>query len=194
MNGKEDLAAPARLVRTELNSIQMVGSSVPVAGQRVRLSSAKIAPVLMAFTLWFASTAKPLMADEVLKWNEVGTKAASDSGVSGIPLFEARVYAITFAAIHDPLNGVDRRYSSYASTLPVTPGASPEIAVATAAHDVLLDQFSQLSAYGFASEQSFIEAEYTASLAQISDGAAKASGILLTRAADAAVLALRAGD
>jgi hypothetical protein len=194
MNGKEDFAASARLVRTELNSIQMVSSSIPVAGQRVRLSSGKLAPVLMAFTLWFASTANPLMADEVLKWNEVATKAASDSGVSGIPLFEARVYAITFAAIHDALNGVDRRYSSYASTLPLTPGASPEIAVATAAHDVLLDQFSQLIAYGFASEQPFIEAEYTASLAQIPDGAAKASGILLGRAAAAAVLALRAGD
>src|SRR6266851_3016008 len=151
MNGKEDLAAPARLVRTELNSIQMVRSSVPVAGQRVRLSSGKLAPVLMAFTLWFASTANPLRADEVLKWNEVATKAAFDSGVSGIPLFEARVYAITFAAIHDVLNGIDRQYTPYAFTLPVTPGASPEAAVATAAHDVLLDQFGQLAAapYGF---------------------------------------------
>src|SRR5260370_41972996 len=60
----------------------------------------------------------------------------------------------------------------------------------------MFDQFSQLAAapYGFGSEQSFIEAEYTASLAQIPDGAAKASGILLGRATAAAVLALRAGD
>jgi len=51
--------------------------------------------------------------------------------------------------------------------------------VATAAHDVLLDQFGQLAAapYGFASPQSFIKAEYTASPAQIPYGPAKASGI-----------------
>src|SRR5438105_4271116 len=152
---KKDFAASERSVAAEQNNIQT---------GRARIWSRKLLPVFAVIAVCFASTAKLLKADEVIKWNQVATKAASDSGVTGIPLFEARVYAITFAAVHDALNGIDRRYTPYAFTLPVTPGASPEAAVATAAHDVLLDQFSQLVAYvGFSSPQSFIEAEYTAS-------------------------------
>ena len=182
---KKDFAASERSVAAEQNNIQT---------GRARIWSRKLSPVFAVIAVCFASTANLLKADEVIKWNQVATKAASDSGVTGIPLFEARVYAITFAAVHDALNGIDRRYTPYAFTLPVTPGASPEAAVATAAHDVLLDQFSQLVAYGFSSPQSFIQATYAASLAQIPDGTAKTSGVMLGRAAALAVLARRAGD
>src|SRR5690349_12523330 len=90
--------------------------------------------VLAAIAVSFASPASPLLADEVTKWNEVATKASFDAGLPGIPMFEARVYAITFAAVHDALNRVDRRYSTYAPTSQVVAGASPEAAVAAAAH------------------------------------------------------------
>jgi hypothetical protein len=196
MSTKEYFAAPARSITAQQDEIPMVRLDAHVADQRARISSRNLSSVVAVFAVCFASTANPLRADEVIKWNEVATKAASDSGVTGIPLFEARIYAITFAAVHDALNGIDRRYTPYAFSLPVTPGASPEAAVATAAHDVLLDQFGQLAAapYGFGSPLSFIEAEYTASLAQIPSGPAKASGITLGKAAAQAVLALRAGD
>src|SRR5215468_402857 len=79
----------------------------------------------------------PVVADEVTKWNETAGNAAFDSGLVGNPLFESRVYAITHAAIHDALNAIDRRFQSYGWTAPANPDASPEAAVATAAHAVL---------------------------------------------------------
>src|SRR5437868_12252664 len=100
--------------------------------------------VLAAVAVRFLAASNPLPADEVTKWNEIATKASFDSGLPGIPMFEARVYAITFAAVHDALNRVDRRYATYAPTSQLLPGASLEAAVATAAHAVLADQFNQL--------------------------------------------------
>ena len=151
--------------------------------------------LLLAMTaVTFLSAALPLRADEVTKWNEIATTASFNSGLPGVPLFEARVYAITFAAVHDSLNRIDRRYSTYAPTSQVVPGASPEAAVATAAHAVLVDQFNQLTAYGFAPEASYLDAAYAASLAAIPDGAAKSMGISVGAAAAAGVSALRAGD
>ena len=101
--------------------------------------------------LCFSLSASRLAGNEVTKWNEIAGKAAFTSGlacVPGNPLFESRVYAITHAAIHDALNAIDRRYEPYAFHGSVTPGASPEAAVATAAHHVLANQFNLLIAYG----------------------------------------------
>ena len=104
--------------------------------------------VLAAMAISFLTAANSFGADEVTKWNEVATRASYDSGLgrlTGIPLFEARVYAITFAAVHDALNRIHKQYSTYVPTSQLIPGASPDAAVATAAHTVLLDQFNQLS-------------------------------------------------
>ncbi len=192
---KNNFGPTGRSVAEEHNwSVPLSGPAADGADHRPRIRSRKLSPVLGVIALCFASTTNHLMADEVMKWNEVATKAASNSGLSGNPIFESRVYAITFAAVHDALNGVDRRYMPYAFTDQVTPGASPEAAVAAAAHDVLIDQFGLLVPYGFASQQAFLNAEYVASLAQIPNGAAKVSGVLVGKAAAAAVLALRASD
>ena len=150
--------------------------------------------VLAAIAVSFVAAANPLRADEVTKWNEIATKASYDSGLPGIPMFEARVYAITFAAVHDALNRVDRRYSTYAPAAPSVPGASPDAAVATAAHAVLVDQFNQLTAYGFGAEQAYLDAAYVASLALIPNGPAKSMGVAVGNGAAAAVSAVRAGD
>src|SRR5947209_2991203 len=50
--------------------------------------------MLAAMAVSFLFAANPLRADEVTKWNEVGTTASLDSGLcgpAGIPLFESRV-------------------------------------------------------------------------------------------------------
>jgi hypothetical protein len=138
-----------------------------------------------------------LSADEVTRWNEIATRASFQSGlglVSGNPLFESRVYAMMHAAIHDALNSIERRYEPYALSMQVNPAASPQAAVATAAHDVLVDQFNQLASYGVTSQQTFLDAMYTASLAAIPNGAAKDLGIGIGRAAALAILNLRAND
>jgi hypothetical protein len=141
--------------------------------------------------------ARHLAADEVTKWNETASKVGFDSGLAGQPgnpLFEARIYAMTHAAIHDALNVIDRRYHPYILDIPVTLGASPEAAVATAAHHVLVDQFNQLIAFGFPSQQAALDAAYAASLALIPNSNAKTAGITIGEAAAAAILALRVAD
>jgi PAP2 superfamily len=153
-----------------------------------------VIPFFLSFVLGGSSHAA---GDEVTKWNETAVKAGFDSGLSlpaGIPLFEARIYAMTHAAIHDALNTLERRYHPYALDVPTTPGASAEAAVATAAHNVLLDQFQRLVAFGFASQQVSLDAAYASSLALIPDCSAKTEGIGIGAAAAAAILALRIDD
>src|SRR5215468_7535631 len=110
-------------------------------------------------------------ADEVTKWNETACKAALESGLSdpprGIPFFEARIYAMTHVAIHDALNAIEDHYQSYTLKKRAEPGASPEAAVATAAHVVLVDQFNRLIALGYPSQQAALDAAYAESLAAI---------------------------
>ena len=136
--------------------------------------------------------ARQAAADEVTKWNETAAKSAFDSACDGP--FRRVSYAMTHAAIHDALNAIDRRYRPYALDIRATAGASPEAAVATAAHTVLLDQFNRLVAFGSPSQQAALDAAYAASLALIPDGPAKTNGIAIGEAAAAAILALRDDD
>ena len=73
------------------------------------------------------------------------------------------------------------------STSHADPNASPEAAVAAAAHDVLVHEVPAI-------QQPFLDAAYTDSLAGIPDGAAKDAGIAIGQAAAAAIIALRSAD
>jgi hypothetical protein len=155
--------------------------------------------VISLFVSFVLGGARQVAADEVTKWNEIAGKAAVDSSLSplgpfGNPFFESRIYAMTHAAIHDALNAIDRRYRPYAPRERATPGASPEAAVATAAHAVLLDQFNRLIDFGYPSQQASLDSAYAVSLALIPDGAAKTAGIAIGETAAAAILALRVAD
>jgi len=130
-------------------------------------------------------------ADEVTKWNETAGKAASDSGLSGNPLFHSRINAMTHAAIHDALNAINRLYRPYALNERATPGASPEAAVAAAAYTVLVDQFNLL---GLPAQQATLDAAYASSLALIPAGTAKTTGIAIGETAAAVILDLRESD
>ena len=68
------------------------------------------------------------------------------SGISPLfdPLHESRLYAMVHIAMHDALNGIQRRSRPYAIDLRRLPGASAEAAVATAAHDVLVTVLDEL--------------------------------------------------
>ena len=136
----------------------------------------------------------PASADEVTKWNDTSANAALASGLAGNPIFQSRLDAMASAAVHDALNSINRRYEPYALDVPIVSGASPEAAVATAAHDVLVDQYAQLTVFGFASPQAALDAAYASSLAAIPDGAAKTMGITLGHAAASYILGLRAAD
>jgi hypothetical protein len=117
----------------------------------------------------------------VTHWSAVGARLMVDPG----PILEARPFAIFHAAIHDAVNGVDRRFQPYTADLSF-PGASIEAAVATAARDVLM-AFSP-------TQQAEIEAEYAAALAVIPDGPAKAEGVILGRLCAQANIVRRIDD
>ena len=162
--------------------------------QNFRHPSPKCLAAVRTVCLYFLLGASYLAADEVTKWNGIAGNASFTSGLSGIPPFESRLYAVTHAAIHDALNAIDRRYSPYALNSLLVPGASPEAAVATAAHQVLVNQFNLLIAYGLAPQQAMLDAAYVSSLAAIPAGPAKDAGILVGQAAAAAILSMRAND
>jgi hypothetical protein len=70
----------------------------------------------------------------VTQWNSIALQVLpSDPGL----LADSRAYAIMHAAIHDAVNGGERRYQPYTANLS-SPGASVDAAVAAAAHDTLV--------------------------------------------------------
>jgi hypothetical protein len=90
---------------------------------------------------WWLATAlvlaapAPAIADSVIDWN---LKTNQFAGTAGGPPQQFRVFAMVQIAVHDALNSIDPRYQSYTVTSPADPGASPDAAVARAAHDVLV--------------------------------------------------------
>lgn len=136
--------------------------------------------------------------DAVLAWNEVTAAATVTSGLAAVdPLHESRLYAMVHIAVHDALNGIQRRSEPYAIDLRLLPGASPDAAVAAAAQGVLVPVLRELTAdYGAAIQAAVdgVEAEYTATLDAIPDGTAERQGVALGRAAAAVIVAERADD
>ena len=124
------------------------------------------------------STARPAGAhsNAALEWNAIATRAFLPTQGTD-PLSQSRAYAMLHAAIHDALNAIRQRYEFYTPGLIVTPGASPDAAVAAAAHDVLVALIP--------TQLTLIEEAYVAALAAIPNGAAKNSGIAVGAAAAA---------
>jgi hypothetical protein len=140
----------------------------------------------------------PSGADPVLAWNEIATHAMVTSGISPIldPMHESRVYAMVHIAIHDALNAIDRRSRPYVLHIGRLPGACPDAAVATAAHDVLVSTLQELPDVfaGTSDAVTEVETAYTTALATVPDGKPKKQGAYIGRAAAAAVNGLRAND
>jgi hypothetical protein len=137
--------------------------------------------------------------DPVLAWNEITAEATVRSGIAPLfnPLHESRMYAMVHIAIHDALNGIERRSRPYAVDLDLVPDASADAAVATAAHDVLVPVIRELTPpFDGAIEPAvaYVEGEYTAALNAIPDGPAERRGIALGRAAAAMIVVSRLND
>jgi hypothetical protein len=139
-------------------------------------------------------------ADAVTSWNATAARAALAACISPIqdPLHESRLYAMMHVAIHDALNAIDRRSRPYAFRGRAEAWTSADAAVAAAARHVLVPLLGQIGLpfppvcgeLGIA----VVESDYQAALSRIPDGAAKAEGIELGRAAAAAILTLRDAD
>lgn len=129
-----------------------------------------------------AGSAAILVGDDpVLYWNSVLA-----GGLAGSPTTSSRGYAMVGVAIHDAANatlgGGDNSYLTGVATY----GGDTRAATATAARNVLVTINP-----GKAAEY---DAALAASLALVSDGAAKDAGIATGASVAAAMLALRTGD
>ena len=172
---------------------------------RRRLSKPRlVAPVVVVLSLTGVGrvvTQSQAGGDAVTVWNANAGVAATAACLAPLnnPLHESRIYAMMHVAVHDAVNAIDRRSRPYALDAQADAGASPDAAVAAAARDVLVALIAQLPLElhtqacidaGLAT----VQTAYTAALAAIPDGQAKAQGIAVGQAAAAAILDLRADD
>lgn len=143
--------------------------------------------------LWALALATPAFGNEVLQWNETTMKAIATNGQNNI--VSTRTLAMVQVAVHDALNAIDRRYDAYYFEGPGDRAASPEAAVAAAAHTVLV---AVTGSYGSPAQKgatfTLLEDTYAASMARLADGPARNRGVAVGRAAGAAILALRKDD
>ena len=143
--------------------------------------------------LWALALAPPALANEVVQWNETTMKAIVANGQNNI--VSTRTLAMVQVAVHDALNAIDRRYDAYYFEGPGDPAASPDAAVAAAAHTVLV---GVIGGYGTPAQKAatfaLADQAYAASMARVTDGPARNKGVSVGRAAGAAILALRKDD
>jgi hypothetical protein len=132
-------------------------------------------------------------ANEVLTWNEITLKVVAAGGQN--PFHSSRTLAMVHGAVHDALNAITRRYAAYFFEEPGEPGASPEAAVAAAAHTVLV---GVVPSFGTPAQKvaahALAEEAYMAALRHGSAGPAQTQGVAVGRAAGAAMLVLRQDD
>lgn len=130
-------------------------------------------------------------------WNLVAAQAwtqlEATAGAPITPHYEARSLAMASGVIHDVLNAIDRRYQPYAYDA-IQHDASPDAAVAQAAHDVLVGDGQLVSDYPAGSQKAFLDASLASDLAKVPEGPAKVSGIALGKAAAAYYIQLRSAD
>ena len=146
----------------------------------------------------------PLLADAptrdaVLHWNQVATDMVARVNVPAPlpPTPEALFYAMSNGAVHDALNGIERRYEGYAYQGSPEDGASAPAAVAAAAHGVLSAIAAGIAAdpvFPNPAPLAYVEQAFAAFLGSIPDGPEKAAGLALGTAAANAMLAARAAD
>jgi len=150
-------------------------------------------PTALTICLLALAVAAPVAANEVLQWNETTMKAIEANGQNNI--VATRTLAMVQGAVHDALNSIDRRYDAYYFQGARNPAASPEAAVAAAAHTVLV---GAVSSAGTPAQKgaalALVDQAYAASLARIADGPARNTGVAVGRAAGAAMLTLRRDD
>ena len=143
------------------------------------------------------TTATSNQATVSADWNAVALQAWTQLEATArapiTPHYEARSLAMASGVIHDVLNAIDRRYQPYAYDV-VAHDASPDAAMAQAAHDVLVADSQLVTDYPLGSQKAFLDAALASDLAKVPDGSAKSSGITLGQAAAAYYIQLRSAD
>src|SRR4030095_9248469 len=137
----------------------------------------------------------------VLRWNDAATyvvvRTMQLQPAPRIPPFrESHYYAMVNIAMHDAMNNIIPKYSSYALNAR-DKDADPDAAVAQAAHDVISYSFGKLNPPANNTPQviqDYIHDLLTQSLNAIPAGEAKTKGIALGAAAAQAIIQNRTND
>ena len=162
-------------------------------GYGFRATGRVVPTVFVVISLWALTLAPGAFANEVLQWNETTMQAIAAGGQNNV--VSTRTLAMVQAAVHDALNAINRRYDAYYFEGPGDPAASPDAAVAAAAHTVLI---GVVGGYGTPAQKgatfALVDQAYAASLARVADGPARNKGVAVGRAAGAAILTLRKDD
>ena len=148
---------------------------------------------LLIVSLMTTAFMSPAAANEVLTWNETALKVSKADGQNNMQ--ETRTLAMVQGAVHDALNAISRRYAPYYFEGPGQTSASPDAAVAAAAHTVLV---GVVPSFGTPAQKitalAMAEDAYMTSLSRMANDAAKTQGVAVGRAAGAAMLTLRKDD
>src|SRR2546425_3556026 len=167
------------------------GDPAMLKGLRVPGSALPIASLILCLTAFVLTP--PAAANEVAQWNETTMKAIEGNGQSAV--VSARTLTMVQVAVHDALNAISRRYDAYYFEGPGDPAASPDAAIAAAAHTVLV---GVVGSYGTPAQKvatvALVDQAYAASIVRVTDGPARNKGVALGRAAGAAILTLRKDD
>jgi len=118
-------------------------------------------------------------------WDAVGSQAFTAAATP--PTDGGVIYAYVGIAIYDSVVAIEGGYQPFAVEAEAAPGASPEAAVAAAAHAVLVH-------YMPGQQATILDPAYAQSLATIPDGQAKTDGIALGEQVAAELIAQREDD
>jgi membrane-associated phospholipid phosphatase len=133
-----------------------------------------------------AHAKRPDSGRTVVDWNRVLLSILNTPGAQPANIHPTRSFAMLHAAIYDAVNSIDRTHEPYLVSVRAPRGASETAAADAAAHAVLVALYP--------AEQSTIDADYAAELAQVADGPAKEKGLMVGNRIAADTLAVRADD
>jgi hypothetical protein len=126
--------------------------------------------------------------DAVTQWNINASNAIFAAGPSAHA--STLSFAMVHGAVYDAVNGIDGGYQPYLDKPAANPGDSKDAAVATAAYRVLVAVVPSSQTVALTN----LQEQYSAALAAVSEGPAKAGGIAAGEMAAARMLDERADD
>jgi hypothetical protein len=134
--------------------------------------------------------------DTVVQWNQNATDALLTSttaalpGAGQSPPVATPHLAMVQGAVYDAVNAIDGHYQPYLGSPAALPSYSKDAAAATAAYEVLVDPSLRVPDL----RKADLAAKHAASLAAVTDVAARNGGSAVGHAAASAMLAARADD
>ncbi len=172
IEGERQMKTAVRKVRGVFNALAVISMAMMI-----------FSPVQAKRTSRIPAKAAVFTGDAVVReWNEIAFTTIPPQ-----PPFPAnRFMATVQVAVFEAVNAITGKYEPYLGTISAPPGASPEAAAVMAAHGVLVAFFPAQSGN--------LDVRRDASLALISNGQAKADGIVVGMAAAAAMIADRTND